>query len=86
MFPVLFSLPPAWRPRCGLEDRRIVLDHLRALGRRSFGLAFLLLLVVVLRAGELIAERASAIEGAFFLVQTLDTFGERRSAFRLGHT
>ena len=69
--------------RRGLEDRRILLHHLRACGR-LFRLGFLLFLVVVLCAGELRAERERAVEGAFLLMQPFDALRCGRGP--VGHT
>src|ERR1022692_1501601 len=56
------------------QDRRVFPDHLRAC-RWLFRLGFLLLLVVVLCAGELVAQRKGAVEGAFLMMQPFDAFG-----------
>src|ERR1039458_3762221 len=53
---------PHGSARCRAQDRSILLDHLRACGR-FFRLGFLLFLVVVLGAGELVAQGAGAVEG-----------------------
>ena len=74
----------AHRPaRRRLERRRIFLDHLRVLRGRAFGLAFLLLLIVILCAGKLVAERTGAVEGAFLVMQPFDTLGDGRGP--VGH-